>query len=267
MRIVSWNMAYWSHQQRHDDAWQWALTELRPDVLLVQEAVVPDWVKQERQVQWSRAYETGQQPWGTGIVTSHPLTPARIPLMDDWFRALPPAVPGKTTKARIHVADSWFACASITLPVVGDMLVGSVHSPAFSIEKSRLNGIDVSAMKLKKNRDLWFLDVLFYFLRPLIGSKLLVGGDFNASRHLDTTLGERGNNEFFDRIHGEGFVSLHRLFRESDERTYFKPGKASHQLDYLYSDPPVAEFARSCMVHSNGEFSDHAPLVADFDRD
>jgi exonuclease III len=264
MRIVSWNMAYWSHRRHHDEAWRWVLDELRPNVLLIQEAVVPEWVRQRFGVQWTRAYGTGRQGWGTGIVTTYPFVPARIAALDDWFCSVPTVVPGKSENAGIHQADGWFAAARIMLPVVGESLVGSLHSPSFPIEKSRLSGVDVSAMKLKKNPDLWFLDVLFHFLRPMIGTKFVIGGDFNASRLLDVTLGERGNNEFFDRIRVEGFVSLHRLFHESDERTYFKAGKAQHQLDYLYADAPVAKNCRACAVQPDREYSDHAPLLADF---
>jgi hypothetical protein len=37
-----------------------------------------------------------------------------------------------------------------------------------------------------------------------------------------------------------------------------------HQLDYLYSDAPVALSCRACTVHQCGAFSGHAPLVAYF---
>jgi hypothetical protein len=93
-------------------------------------------------------------------------------------------------------------------------------------------------------------------------------GDFNASRLLDQTLGERGNNEFFDRIADEGFVSIHRRFHSADERTYFKAGKAPHQLDYLYGDAPLAHLTTACSVNPHAdvvEFSDHAPVIADFE--
>ena len=264
MRVVSWNMAYWSHRRHHEQAWRWIIDELSPDVLLVQEAVIPEWVQRRWGVHWTRAYETGRQPWGTGLVTSCAFEPARVPALDDWFRSIPASVPGNPAKAGIHQADNWFACAHVELPRIGRTLLGSVHSPSFPIERSRLRGVDVSAMKLKRNPDLWFLDVLFHFLRPRLGQRLVVGGDFNASRLLDTTLGERGNNEFFDRIGDEGFVSLHRLFHDADERTYFKLGRAPHQLDYLYADAPAAATCRACTVHPCGDLSDHAALVADF---
>jgi endonuclease/exonuclease/phosphatase (EEP) superfamily protein YafD len=97
-----------------------------------------------------------------------------------------------------------------------------------------------------------------------LGIRFIVGGDFNASRLLDRTLGERGSNEFLDRIRDEGFVSLHRRFHEADEQTYFKKGKGLHQLDYLYADAQPASLCRACSVHAASGFSDHAPLLADF---
>jgi exonuclease III len=259
MRVVSWNMAYWSAPKAHDGAWRWIFDELRPDILFFQEAVPPEWVKAEREVVWAPAYPGGKQPWGTGIVSRLPLHPARVPPLDEWFRNLPAGNSGKG-RPSIHGADGWLTTARVSVPVLGSVLVASVHSPSFPIEKGRLHGIDVTGMKLKRNPDLWFLDVLFFFLRSMLGSRLLVGGDFNASRLLDKTLGERGNNEFFDRIKDEGFVSLHRLFHDADERTFFQKGKGPHQLDYIYADQPVAEFARACSVHDVQPCSDHAAL-------
>lgn len=263
MRAVTWNMAYWSHGQKHNDAWRWVLGELRPDVLLCQEAVVPDWVRAEYSVTWERAYPTGRQLWGTGIVTRLPCAPARVPGLDEWLAAIPASVPDTTEKSGIHRADGWLATASVKFPSLGEVLVASLHNPAFPIEKARLAGIDIANMKLKRNPDLWFLDALLFFLKPILGSGFLLGGDFNASRLLDVTLGERGNDELFDRIAGEGFISLHRLFHDADERTFFHPRRAHHQLDYVYADAPVAKHATACTVHPPTDFSDHAPMIAE----
>lgn len=263
MRVVSWNMAYWSHRDKHEDAWRWVLEELRPDVLLCQEAAPPDWVSKERTVVWSRAYPTGNQLWGTGIVTHLPCTPARIGAFDEWFTRVPSSMPGKDEKANIHRADGWLASARVTLPCMGDVLFSSVHNPAFPFEKERLADIDITRMKLNAESKLWFLDVLFFFLRPMLGSLFLVGGDFNYSRLLDRTP-TGGNNEFFDRVRDEGFVSIHRLFHDADERTFFHEKRGHHQLDYLYADNPVAAYAKACAAHAVQRFSDHAPLIADF---
>jgi hypothetical protein len=269
MRVVTWNMAFWSHGQHHDRAWRWVVDTFRPDVFLCQEAVPPDWVGRDGTVIWERAYSSSGAAWGTGLVTGLPCSPARVPGLDEWLEALPKSLPGRTSLAGIHKADGWLASGQVDLPGrLGKTLVTSVHSPSFPVESLRLAGIDVTGMKLKKNPDLWFTDILFHFLRAQLGQGLLVGGDFNASRLLDQTLGERGNNEFFDRIGSEGFKSIHRKFHDDDEQTYFKEGKGPHQLDYLYADAPVARLATACVVHPHAEvaeFSDHAPVIADFE--
>jgi len=110
----------------------------------------------------------------------------------------------------------------------------------------------------------------FFFLKRHLEKPLLVGGDFNYSRLLDDLYGERGNHEFFDRIQTEGFFSLHRKFHDSDQQTFFQKRGRGHQLDYLYGDKTVGEMASSCEVCDYDQvqdFSDHAPLVADFNRD
>ncbi len=268
MRIVTWNMAFWSNRSEHDSAWRWALSVLEPDVFLCQECVLPSWLSAEWTSLWYRAYpETlNRQQWGTGIVTRLPCRGARIPDLDAWFDSLPAKSPGKDELARIHKADGWLACGEVEIPGVGPWLVASVHSPSFPIEKARWKEIGAGHMKLKNNPDLWFTDVLFHHARPLLGRGVVLGGDLNSSRAFDKPNQDRGNNEFFDRIAEEGFVSLHRKFHDADEQTFFKKGCGPCQIDYLFADQPIAKLVTRCYVHSFDEvsqFSDHAPLVVD----
>jgi len=258
---MTWNMAYWSHRASHDKAWEWLLEKIQPDIILSQECVPPNWIGKEWIVLWDKAFPNGKQPWGTAILTRLPSSSTRLPELDLWLTALPKLAPGKNELSAIHRIDGWITTAEINIPFIGPSLVVSVHNPSYPIELERLEGIDISAMKLKKNKDLWLLDVLFYFLR---------NRDFNYSRLLDDLYGERGNHEFFDRIGKEGFVSLHRIFHDADEQTFFKKGGMKHQLDYLYTDGSIAKHAVSCKVipfSQVAEFSDHAPLVADLRPD
>jgi endonuclease/exonuclease/phosphatase family metal-dependent hydrolase len=146
-------------------------------------------------------------------------------------------------------------------------LLISLHNPFFPIARQLLVGRDISAMRLKLNKDLWLLDVLFYFLWSRLeqGQSLLIGGDFNYSRLLDEPK-PRGNAEFFDRLAAEGFVNLHCQFHRTDQQTYFNRKCREHQLGYLYSDARLADRVVDCFVVPYEEvavLSDHAPLVAE----
>lgn len=164
----------------------------------------------------------------------------------------------------------WYVPAIVTLPDGTDILAISLHNPAYQIEHTVLKGVDVSHIRLKAQpRDIWLLDVVFYFLKNMVSPNelkqppLIVGGDFNSSLKFDARK-PRGNAEFFDRIASEGFVSLHRCFHDEDERTFF--GRGKHQLDYLYADRSLAAHATGCWVVPRDKvktFSDHSPLVAD----
>ncbi len=269
MRIVTWNMDYWKHRSSHDDAWHWLLDTLKPDIALVQECAPPAWLSELGFVQWDRAYPEGKQPWGTALFSRSPAKPAGLEEVDTWLGQLPRRTAEYEGLARVHRLPGWAAIANVQIDGLGDTLVVGLHNPAFEIERDRLEGVDVSPMKLKMSDDLWLLDILFYFLKHRLEHPLLVGGDFNYSRLLDDLYGEAGNHEFFDRIQSEGFVSLHRKFHQADQQTFFQKRGRGHQLDYLYGNRAVGETASSCEVWYDdqvSDFSDHAPLVAELKK-
>lgn len=265
MRIVSWNMA---HRANHGEAWGWLMGSLnpKPDIILAQECFEPKKLPKGYNALWEYAYPNSRQQWGTALVTSLPMKASPLLDLDDWLSKLPT----KESEALGcgSYSGGWVAAAEIELPSIGVGLVASVHNPSQPFQRERLRGIDISEMKLQKSKDLWLLDVLFYFLKKRLGTPLLVGGDFNYSRLLDQPY-ERGNNEFFDRIEREGFQRLHKgqpTHPTKDVQTFFRKRGRPHQLDYLYADASIAKRVRSCWVVSYKEveaFSDHAPLVVD----
>jgi hypothetical protein len=189
-------------------------------------------------------------------------SPLALKEVEEWFGTLGAEASSVCSATRLR---SWCVPATVKLPDKSDLLVLSIHNPAYPIARPLLVGRDISAIKLKLHPDLWLLDVLFYFLKHRLSSPLLVGGDFNYSRLLDDPT-PRGNNEFFDRIAKERFVSLHRLFCGVDEQTFFHPKRRKHQLDYLYADLEISALATECRVVARSEverFSDHVPLVAE----
>jgi exonuclease III len=260
-------MGYWGHSRQHDAAWRWLLEEQCPDIALLQECKPPSWANERAQVLFERAFpESRRQQWGTALVTNGlPTERVFLTEVEDWFAQLGPDAPKESGATRLR---SWCVSASVELPAIGPVVVLSVHNPFFPIVQKFLEGVDVSEIKLKHQRSkVWLLDVLFYFLKGRLDRPLVVGGDFNYSRLLDEPR-PRGNNEFFDRIQEEGFVSLHRKFHAGDEQTFFDPKKRLHQLDYLYADSSIAGRVTACYVVKYDKvrnFSDHAPLVAEID--
>lgn len=268
LSVVTWNMGYWMHRGRHSDAWAYLLNSLRPDIAFLQECVPPDDLA-GYQVIWHRAYPNGTQPWGTALLVSEGLdvASARLDDVDRWIAGLP-ADGEKRALPRIVGIDGWIASASVTMPDGKSALVVSLHNPSYELERWRTRDVDLTGIKLERNPDVWLVDILFHFLRPRLaaGERMLIGGDFNYSRALDLPpRGDHGNNEFFDRLNHEGFVSLHRIFRSHDEQTFFDHRKGPHQLDYLYADPWTGNRCRACTVVPYDDvrgLSDHAPVHA-----
>lgn len=267
MRVATWNMGYWGRSRVHDDAWRWLLDDLKPDVALLQECVVPDWVRDRAYVQFAKAYPaSNRQKWGTAIVsTGAVLEPTTLGSAADWLGTLGAEAPTICSATRM---SSWLVGGRLQSDEHGDLVFFSHHNPAFPIDRNLLKGVDVSEIKLTLNRDVWLLDVVFHFLREELSSPLIIGGDFNTSLLLDDPK-PRGNAEFFGRLERAGFISLHRQYHDADEQTFFGRNILPHQLDYLYADATVAARTTNCYVlrtPTEAGLSDHAPLIAEVDR-
>lgn len=266
MNVVTWNMGYMGHAKIHDAAWHWLFDTLQPDVAFLQECVPPEWAYKQGSLVFGRAYpKTPSHRWGTSLYTSSlRTTPSPLTEVEEWMSMLGPDAPNKFAATDLN---GWCMSAEVDAIGMEPVLVLSIYNPYYPIPRNLLQGIDLKGIKLELNNDVWLLDVLFYFLKRRLDKPLLLGGDFNYSRLLDQPK-PRGNNEFFDRIKEEGFVSLHRRFHEADEQTFFHPKRRKHQLDYLYADSSTADLATSCRVipyDQVSDFSDHAPILATLD--
>jgi hypothetical protein len=187
MRLVTWNMGYWGHSRAHAAAWHWLLEELRPDIALLQECVPPIWAYEQGTLRFERAFpDNKRQRWGTALFTRVPSTAAELPEVAAWFESIqrPDVV---CSAARL---SGWCVASRVTLSPGSETLLISLHNPFFPIARELLFGRDIGAMRLKYNKNLWLLDVLFYFLRFRLeqGQSLLVGGDLNYSRLLVAEL-------------------------------------------------------------------------------
>ena len=64
MRVITWNLGYWQHRSRHDEAWAYLRNEIRPDLALLQEVSPPELQEEENIL-----FKTVNRDWGTAIYT------------------------------------------------------------------------------------------------------------------------------------------------------------------------------------------------------
>jgi exonuclease III len=258
MKLISWNMAGASpriSKSRFEDSWKYLL-EKNPDIALVQEARIPQWVSEKYNVVWEKAYDN--KSWGSGILSKYPImktfdVPALEPQLESLLRQFRGQAVG----------------AVVDLPGWGETVVVSVHSPARTIPLSEFHPEILPVIKLKLNPKVWRADVIYGALRKLpdVARNYIFGGDFNTSRLFDERYWPRGNQEYFDRMESAGFVECLRKYYETEPRTWFRDGDGPYQLDYIFCDPAQNELLQNCCVDEkpaiNG-LSDHAMIIAEF---
>lgn len=155
--------------------------------------------------------------------------------------------------------------------------VMSVYCPAWPVDPERLQGVDVSAVKLENNPDMWCTELMWAALcnERLDGVPWIVGGDLNSSPTFDWMWadGPRGNKEVQQRMDKLGFVECLRHAEGCLTPTFRNPkgGKIIHQLDHLYVPKALIERLTACSVGDPKEvfdksLSDHLPILADFAR-
>lgn len=168
--------------------------------------------------------------------------------------------------------------ASRVLPSAGLPLNAvSVYSPAWPVDRSRLERVDVSSVRLTQNRDVWVADLLWSALAgnsSLTSKPWVVAGDFNLSETFDLRGGPRGNREYLDRMADLGLVECLRTAKGGLTPTYRNTDKTTikHQMDHLFVSESLARRLRSCDVGSEDQIfgqnlSDHLPIIADFAMD
>ena len=66
IKIVTWNMAYWSHKTLLEEAWNYFLNEIDADFFFFQEAKPSKKIQDDKKhLVWNEI--GGNRPWGSGI--------------------------------------------------------------------------------------------------------------------------------------------------------------------------------------------------------
>ena len=156
----------------------------------------------------------------------------------------------------------------------GDLSVVSVYVPSGSSSDERL------AIKYK------FMERFIQPLHELIrsGRHIVICGDWNVAHKQIDLKNWRSNQknsgflpaerEWFDGILEKlGYVDVFRLINKQPEQYtwWSNRGRAwdnnvGWRIDYQLANPELAKLAKKVSIYKEKRFSDHAPLIIDYDK-
>ncbi len=226
MRLVSWNMGCGGpskFRKTHRAAWDYLLSELRPDVALAQEALVSAsaWMEGRGALLMS---PDSTRDSGAALFVRQGLVATPIPL---------------------HSPHAFLAAADISTPGAVFRAV-SVHLYPHSGKAHQEN-----------------LRVLFDALNAArTGHRFVVGGDINAARGFDVVYKGETYGKFFSSVVERGFHDCHFGLHGKEERTFWGKGEYQLD-HFFVDDQTAALVRKSEVVTTaeTQQLSDHSPLV------
>jgi exodeoxyribonuclease-3 len=249
MKIATWNVNGIRARQAQLEEW---MANERPDVICLQEIKAsPEQIPTmlfEMQGYW--CYWHGAKGYsGVSLHVKKDLAPERPEFSHPPF----------DLESRIVVAK------------IGDLSVASVYVP---------NGGKDFVAKMK------FLDALDAYTATFVaaGAPLVVCGDINVARaDIDVHPKERKANAIgqlpeertlLDRMIARGMRDIARDLHPEDDQffTWWAPWRNLRQrnigwrIDYIFASAPLAAQAKTCQSFREVGTSDHAPLVATFEK-
>jgi endonuclease/exonuclease/phosphatase family metal-dependent hydrolase len=163
---------------------------------------------------------------------------------------------------------SYLATAEFEVPMLGSLVVASVHTPAREASERHHPGLDRGEISRPETDGPWLNDVAFAAYRAFLeGRRFVVGGDWNTSRWLDEHgVADVAGAAFFARAESAGWVevSLDREGREG-KSWYGSSSPRTHQADHIFTDASTATAVQSFAIEpwpvATLGLSDHAPLI------
>ena len=266
MKVLTWNVNKAGESRR--ELWEMVKRENAEIVLLQEVTRVPEYILNNYQCHLIRPRFFGGHNarfstavLSKGLIDATPYLESGLDWVDGIFRE----------------RCGWIVGCEVTLRSEERFRVVSVHSPSFPIRRDQYDDGDASAIKLKKNPDLWFTEILWALLRCSIRShetNWIVGGDFNMSVLLDEPK-DRGNQEVIQRLNRLGLIDCLSRSHCGPVATFraARDGSVEHQLDYCFVNGPMLKrLRRPARVPSHEDvfdrkprLSDHLPVVCEFD--
>jgi|TARA_B100000959_G_scaffold90498_1_gene96248 endonuclease/exonuclease/phosphatase family metal-dependent hydrolase len=262
MKTLTWNVR---RATEKSDCWK-VIEGENPDFVFLQEVVrIPNYIKECYDIiSKSPKNKNGKpQKFKTAVLSKFQISEAnKLISKKDWIN-----------REYEHFDGNILYC-STRLNSSGPLNLISVYSPAWFIPDERLEGIDVSAVKLENNPKIYCTEILFALLKDNVAAteNWIVSGDFNSSTTFDWMWGKspRGNQEIIDRLNSLGLVDGLSSFNKGLVPTFRNPSnkKIIHQLDYIYlSENLLKTLKYSKPINDKNIFenqiSDHLPIVTE----
>ena len=259
MRIITWNM---KGADAKSAAWDY-FSSLAPDIALLQEVVeIPESIRRSYESRTHKALRRNRSPqrFGTAVLVKGAIV-AELPLTSEYEWV---------NRALEHFSGN--LVGYVTQPIGGTVFNAiSVYSPAWPIARQYYEGIDVSPVKLRKNRDVYLTELLWSVLKStdLSGAPWIIAGDLNSSETFDATFGS-GNAEILERMHDLGLTECLRAHNGRLVPTFrnSRGGKVLHQMDHLFVTGELYTKVEHCATGKQEtvfgqSLSDHVPIIAD----
>jgi endonuclease/exonuclease/phosphatase family metal-dependent hydrolase len=226
MRFVSWNMGCGGRtkfRKTHEAAWEYLLSELRPDVALVQEALIA-----------ASAWTGGR---GTLLMSDETTR--------DSGAALFVRKGIEATRVPMNSPDAFLAAADISAPGSAFRTV-SVHLYPHSGKAHQAN-----------------LSALFDTLKAhMTEGRFVAGGDINAARGFDPVYKTKTYEKFFASVAERGLHDCYFGVHGTEQRTFWGKGKYQLDHFFVEENGKAsARKCEVVTTAETRRLSDHSPLV------
>ncbi len=233
MRIVTWNMGCGSktspYRRYHNEAWEHLLKNLKPDFALAQEALFAKFDEFKRSYSVVLCNAGPDVDAGTGVMVRG---------LD--ISEIPPVVISPHT---------YSAAIDVCVPA-GRLACSSFHPFPGKHLFSDLNQI------VKK-------------FGSLAGINVVIGGDFNDSRHWDEVYGGKKHRNFFAAMDEAGLFDAHwGIHGRESQSVWTRRTTEPYQNDHIFVTRAWARRVSSCRVIDDNivrRLSDHGPVLLEID--
>jgi len=238
LKIVTWNMAYWSHKALLKESWEYLVNEIDADIYLFQEASPPEWLENKPDFLW---FEIGsKRNWGSGIFTKG-LSLRHVPIQTPYI--------GSLVVGEVEIPD-WGTLTVISLYGLLET-IGTVGYAITTLHRmlSDLTGI----------------------LNGHVGGRrqIILGGDLNASLQCDQNDGGKAHGIFFQRLEDFRLKNCFEPFYKDFVQTHrHHLSKKPWQNDYFFISRKLVKNLKSCTVLDNEtvrKLSDHNPVMIELE--